>query len=572
MMTLVLGSLLSVLGFYWVSAWEERRARGEFERRAAERISAVRRTLALNQQALWSVGSLYAASEQVERHEFRAFCSSALSRRPAIVALQWAPRVPREERAAHEAGGQAQGLTGYRITEGGGGAPTSAPEDHFPVFFSEPAGGTEWRMGFDLASHPVYVDLMARTHEDGASVASGHHRLLHASKQTEGVVIFHPIYDNDAPHGAEEQRRASLEGFVVGVIRVDMLVDEALRRLALSAVRLSVYDGAIAERSRICSYPAKGAVGDGNSREATDLRWSRTVRVGGRSWPIECVSSDEFAVSGRTWLPWAVLVGGFLITGLTASYLAALRGRTARVEGLVATRTDELARSNAELEQFAYVASHDLQEPLRMVSSFLQLLVERCEGKLDADSQEFIGYAVDGSQRMQALIRGLLMYSRVGRRGEEHAPVSCEDVFARVFIDVEAAAAEGNVEVTRDALPTVMGEETELGQLLQNLISNAIKFRREKGARVHVAAARSGKEWIFAVRDNGIGIEPKYVDRIFQMFQRLHTRSEYGGTGIGLAICQKIVEHHGGRIWVESAKGEGSAFLFTLPAIKGVPA
>jgi PAS domain S-box-containing protein len=228
-------------------------------------------------------------------------------------------------------------------------------------------------------------------------------------------------------------------------------------------------------------------------------------------------------------------------------------------------RTVELTRSNADLEQFAYVASHDLQEPLRMVASYTQLLARRYRGKLDTEADEFIAFAVNGAIRMQNLINDLLSYSRAGTRGKPTEPTDANWVFDSVVADLSATIAEENAVVTRDELPTVMADASQLGELLLNLVSNAIKFHGQPQPRVHVSVESTKQEWVFTVRDNGIGIEPQYLNRIFIIFQRLHTQAEYPGTGIGLAICKKIIERHGGRIWLESFPGTGSAFHFTLP-------
>jgi PAS domain S-box-containing protein len=226
----------------------------------------------------------------------------------------------------------------------------------------------------------------------------------------------------------------------------------------------------------------------------------------------------------------------------------------------------ELERSNRELEQFAYVASHDLQEPLRMVASYTQLLARRYQGKLDADADEFIGFAVDGALRMQELINDLLTYSRAGSRALELRAVDTNRTVDRVIGDLGGAMLDSAASVTRDELPTVQADATQLEQLFQNLIANGIKFRRpDVPPEVHISARRSPAAWSFAVRDNGIGIEPQYLDRIFILFQRLHSRAEYPGTGIGLAICKKIVERHGGTLTVQSRPGQGTTFEFTLP-------
>lgn len=242
-----------------------------------------------------------------------------------------------------------------------------------------------------------------------------------------------------------------------------------------------------------------------------------------------------------------------------------------RYEAALRARSEELSRSNAELEQFAYVASHDLQEPLRMVASYTQLLARRYEGKLDAQADKYIRFAVDGAQRMQALINDLLALSRVGTQGRPFAPVDVSAVLQRVLGWLGRALEESGGVVTAGQLPVVRGDAGQLEQLIQNLLANALKFRRPGEApRVSVTAVRreddaAGPAWEFAVADNGIGFEPQFAEQIFVVFQRLHTRAEYPGTGVGLAIVRKIVERHGGRIWAESAPGQGTTFRFTLP-------
>jgi PAS domain S-box-containing protein len=236
-----------------------------------------------------------------------------------------------------------------------------------------------------------------------------------------------------------------------------------------------------------------------------------------------------------------------------------------RARDLLEERTRDLARSNADLEQFAYIASHDLQEPLRMISSFTQLLERRYQGKLDQSADEFIHFIVDGTQRMQRLINDLLIYSRVGTRGKPFTPVSTEDLLAQVTDNLQISIQETGAQITHDLLPTISVDQTQFSQLLQNLIGNAIKFHSGEPPRVHLSAQRQGNEWVFSVRDNGIGIDAQHNERIFILFQRLHLHEEYPGTGIGLAVCKKIVERHGGHIWVESAPGQGSTFYFSIP-------
>lgn len=258
--------------------------------------------------------------------------------------------------------------------------------------------------------------------------------------------------------------------------------------------------------------------------------------------------------------------------GVMAGYIGSCIDISDRkeLEEQLAERAQQLEQSNAELEQFAYVASHDLQEPLRTIASYTQLLAKRYQGQLDEKADKYIHYVVDGAQRMQTLIDDLLTYSRVSTRGQEFRPVNCQAIFEQAIAHLRVAIRQADAEICLDpscvCLPTVLGDETQLLQLFQNLLSNAIKYRQpEVKPIIKVSAHRCPNHWLFAIQDNGIGIDPQHHQRIFLIFQRLHTRSEYPGTGIGLAVCHKIVERHQGRIWVESQLGQGATFYFTLP-------
>ena len=241
--------------------------------------------------------------------------------------------------------------------------------------------------------------------------------------------------------------------------------------------------------------------------------------------------------------------------------LSAVRAANATLEA----RTADLQRSNSELEQFAYVASHDLQEPLRKVASFCQLLQRRYAGRLDAKADEYIEHAVDGAKRMQALINDLLAFSRVGRTAQQREPVSCGLLLAQAWANLAPEVRRSHATIEQGELPVVLGEASLLTAVFQNLLSNALKFRGDQPPRISVSASRDGRDWLFSFSDNGIGIDPEYAERIFVIFQRLHERTAYPGTGIGLAMTRKIVEYFGGRIWLDTSYAEGSRFLFTLP-------
>jgi light-regulated signal transduction histidine kinase (bacteriophytochrome) len=288
-------------------------------------------------------------------------------------------------------------------------------------------------------------------------------------------------------------------------------------------------------------------------------------------------------ISGGLILVFAVIAAGagaaiVLLVLALRRMSATLRERTEALEREIAERTRheqqmaentlELQRSNAELEQFAYIASHDLQEPLRMVASYTDLLAQRYQGKLDERADKYIKYAVDGAKRMQRLIDDLLTFSRVGRRQRPLQPTDLNEIVRTVLKSLGHAIGKSNATIEFRNLPMVMADDGQIGQVFQNLIGNAIKFHAERAPHIRVAAELKAGKYLCAVADNGIGIEGQYSERIFQMFQRLHDRETYEGSGIGLAVAKKIVERHGGRIWFESEPGKGTTFFFTLTPVQ----
>lgn len=335
-----------------------------------------------------------------------------------------------------------------------------------------------------------------------------------------------------------------------------MNVPREMRRIGIS------YE-ALAEYNRMRGDYDYDHTGDGESMKE---RMARARSGKGRS-SSQHLADGRVIRKQRNHMPG----GGFVSTYTDITALmqaeAALKEKARELQAAM----DELQRSNAELEQFAYVASHDLQEPLRMVASYCQLLERRLGDKLGEDGKEFIGYAVDGAERMQKLINDLLLYSRVGTRGKEPAPVALGEVMDAAVQNLKVAIDEAGASVTRDELPTVMADDVQMIQLFQNLIGNAVKFHRDVPPEVHVGARETETGWEIDVTDNGIGMKPAYFDRIFLIFQRLHERGKYPGTGIGLAVCKKIVERHGGVITVASEPDRGSTFTFSLPR-NGEPA
>ena len=290
---------------------------------------------------------------------------------------------------------------------------------------------------------------------------------------------------------------------------------------------------------------------------------SEIIGAGNLEYRTGINSSDEIGALSRAF---DQMKERLKATTVSRDILAKEVEQRQRAEQDLANQAQELARSNQELEQFAHIASHDLQEPLRMVSSYTQLLERRYKDKLDSDANEFIGYAVDGARRMQTQIKDLLSYSRVTTQANEIEATDCSDIFEKAVANLTAAIDESGAVVTRDTLPVaVPADASQLLSVFQNLIGNSIKYHSDQPPCIHVSAEETGPEWKFSFKDNGIGIDSEFTERIFQLFQRLHNKTHYAGTGIGLAVCKKVIERHRGRIWVESEPRKGSTFYFTLP-------
>jgi PAS domain S-box-containing protein len=369
------------------------------------------------------------------------------------------------------------------------------------------------------------------------------------------VDITARVQAEEALRDSEARLRAVLDSTPFPIALVDTK-DNKIDFWSRSALTLFGHTAPTAAGWYEIAYP------DPDYRRDVIERWKPALEKAKRA--PQAINTGEYRVACRDGsVRICELYAGFLPDNLIVTFNDVTERK--RIEEALKTTMADLERSNLELEQFAYVASHDLQEPLRMVSSYTQLLAQRYKGRLDSDADDFIGYAVDGASHMQQLINDLLAYSRVGTRGNPPGPVPADQALDRALENLQAALQENAVEITRDPLPTVTIDGVQLSQVFQNLIANAIKFQGDKPPHLHITCAARGLEWVFSVRDNGIGIDPQYLERIFIIFQRLNPRGKYPGTGIGLAMCKRIILRHGGRIWAESESGKGSTFYFSLP-------
>jgi PAS domain S-box-containing protein len=395
-------------------------------------------------------------------------------------------------------------------------------------------------------------------------------------RHSQEMATLYSVANTLAQPGSFRERVTNVLERLVGLTRADQVALRVPDHRGQGLEAIAAAGPVVQENMRGLLPYAQGVAGaaftQGEPVIVNDYRTSELASPEGVALGIESVASLPVKVAGRT-------IGVVNIISRDPNHFTTERIRllntivgevgvlleNARLYETLQERADELARSNADLEQFAYVASHDLQEPLRSVVGFTSLLSRRYEGKLDENADRFIGRAVAAASRMQVLINDLLSYSRVGRNLEDPEVIDVEALLAHEVDGLQAAIEESGADITYGQLPSIVADSSLMGQVFRNLIGNAIKFRGDEPPKVHVSAENLGNEWKFAVRDNGIGIDPQFAQRIFTIFQRLHTREDYPGTGIGLSICKKAVERLGGRIWVESQLGMGSTFYFTIP-------
>lgn len=557
--------LLVVVLFFYTSEAEVRRARTAILNRERPIGAAIVREIERASSAVIALAGFFRASEWVSPAEFKIFAGQLLEQRRSVRAFEWSRAVSKEMRLEVEEQARDSGAGGFYIKEWsspGRLQPVGDRARYFPVYYVEPLEPNVHTLGYDLASESTRWAGIKAAIDTASPTVTGRLRRQQDGDEAWTVMLFAPVYNEPHPPRAVEDRFRSVRGLALGVLNLDELVAMAIEGLEHSGLVVQIED--------LSAAPGDGRL-FGQQTFDTSVEVDRHLWTDcGRTWEIRVGLAER---PPRIWSAWYVLAGGLLFTGLFGAFMLELATRHIHVERLVAVRTselaranDELQRSNLELQRFAHVASHDLREPLRTMGSYAQLLGESAV-ELLPDHRRFLERILGAARRMQALVDALLALSRVegGATKMESAPLEKLVGFALENLQPAIEAAGARIEVGE--LPTVTCDPSQVVQLFQNLIGNAVKFRREGVVPyVRIHCRRDGEFFEISVKDNGIGIAPEHHARVFEMFERLHTRERYGGTGIGLAICRKIVDRHGGRIWLESLPEGGSVFRFTLRA------
>lgn len=547
--------------------WEQDHLRTEIARRGDAIQQRLGRDLDAAIANLESVRSFILSSDEVTPSDFRTFGLRLLSRTPGARELAWCVR-------------QSTGTT--LTTEG-----KRAGIHPFVVRCVEPAFGGQLERGTEVTADPVRRAMMERSARLDAVVATPPLGSGTRDGGSRTVWLTLAIGEPDGV-GRSDASLATCQGFVLLAIDPERVLSRSLLGHPDRGGDVSLADTSDAASPIPIRAPSGPARNDRDSsrRARAPFVWSANLEFAGRRWTLSIDPILDRLIDLRTWQTWSVLVIGALFSVVIGGFLLSQSGRAAAIGQLVAKRTADLvianeearlrasqllsvnrklAASNRELELFAYVASHDLKEPLRMVACFTGLLEKRLADRLVGEEREYMGFAIDGARRSQQLVDDLLTYARLGRSDATLTATDLGEIVAEVLADLAPAIAAAGADVAVGPLPTVFGNRTQVRQLLQNLITNSLKFHGADRPTVRITGSTDGSMATIVVADRGIGIAPEYHERIFGLFQRLHSREEYPGTGIGLAVCKKIVEQHGGTLRVESDVGRGAAFHFTLP-------
>lgn len=595
-----LGLIVSFILWHEIQLNHKYAIQMEFNQRAQLIKTEIQKELDFEMDGLVALRAFFNASDFVTEDEFHIFTRELLKIHRRIQALAWAPLIAGANRVSFEAKISSSGYPSFQILERNINdqmIPAEKRDFYFPIIYFEPYLSNKKILGFDLNSEPVRKEALGLSRDTGLFVVTPQISLIQGSL---GVLGVAPIYKKGESGQTNFSRKQALMGFVIGVYRIAAIIEQAFANLEDKDKNISVL---VSDISIPNSQPTVlfRQIADSDEVKAKGEgieHYKGFLHVPGKLWQIEVFPATKYIQLYQNRLPlktfltflafseiFAVVVYLFLLARARAQSVLSLNQSLTRLndelENKVLLRTNELNAANAELlaanedlnqsnqelEQFSYVASHDLQEPLRKITSFITILENDLQDRLDNDSRENMAFIVDAAARMSHLIKDLLELSRLGRTKLVLQRLDLNDVVKDVIAILDESIRNKKAEISYDQLPILNQVSPLIAQVFQNLIGNAIKFcTKDKTPYVHISAKEEQDRWVFCVKDNGIGIEKKYLDTIFEVFRRLHQRGEYPGTGIGLAICKKIVERHGGKIWAESNPVQGTSFFFTLPS------
>ncbi|MDF3023600.1 MAG: his Kinase domain protein [Alphaproteobacteria bacterium] len=542
------------------------KARTQFANTVLENERAFDYRLDSFEQTLLSGIGLFSGSADVTRSEWRAFADALKvhERFPGVRGIGFTAYVQPEALDDFVARARADGAPDFTIHPEGG-------EEFMIVKYMEPESRNGRALGMNVATHEGRRLASWRAADTGEAAITPRVMLVQDDKKTPGFVLLLPFYRAGIAPVTEKERRAALIGWISAPFNSENFMT------GLSVGQGADFDLAVYDSTEVNPDTLIYATGDIRPKAAFML--SKEIDVKQRKWTFVWRSTPAFERKASSNEPFIILVSGLVFTGLFGLLLVTLGRRSETVERMVEMRTaelkereanlaqviDKLTQSNAELERFAYVVSHDMQEPIRAVANFSSLLWHQYESKLDPAGQKYLTIITDSAKRLQAMVSDLLEYARVGQGARAREKADVNQLMQYVLDNLKVTIEEHSAEVTYTTLPVLQAYPVQFMSLLQNLINNAIKYQAAgKVPHVRVAAEDKGDHYLFSVGDNGIGIEPGNLEKIFEPFKRLHSYQEYNGTGLGLAVCKKIVDNHGGRIWVESVPGTGSVFYFTV--------
>lgn len=588
-----MGLLVTALLATFVYSWQSEK--NVLQNRIAERGNAVQdslqRTFDAYFDTLIGLESYFQSSKFVDRQEFTQFTDNYINRLPGLRGIAWAPRSTAADIQELVINAEKDGITDYQLRSYKDKQAIQAPgEEHFPLFYASPAAVGKQVLGFDLLTNPNRAFALRASILSGKPTATVPITLIDDNGEIPGLLVINAILPAGAALGTPPMGAGML------AMQIGKVVDSSLREINFFGLELQIIDTSTGRK--LLAYNDQHQISYDNEPSATQqlglLKWKYDFPLAGQNWQLQLHEQPGFAASQRSWDNYLIPILGFLLSAIVAVFQLVSSGYTARVERMVKARTTqlsetndelrdvaeqrkqahdkleqqarELKRSNEELQQFAYIASHDLQEPLRSINGFAMLLKNRYGDKLDQAGNEYINFVSEGSERMRQIIVDLLTYSRAGSKQLQPTTVNIDDVLESVKSNLSASIEESNAVITIETMPTLTADAQQMTLLFQNLIGNAIKYRSlTDQPKITIAAKRQTTSWEFSVADNGIGIKPEHQAQIFEIFKRLHSTVYYKGTGIGLAVCKRVVERHGGELCVESEENEGCTFLFTLP-------